>query len=140
MEPGTRVGPIYLMLGFAQAAHSIEEMRSHLFDFFWTATGLFQQYLPTFPQFRMSADTFAVINMSLIAVMLGTSHFVYTGKRWALFLAGVAGVIEVLNGIAHTSGMFVFGGYVPGAASAPLLFILGIFLLRELRLAGSLRS
>lgn len=140
MTPGTRVGPIYLLLGFAQAAHSIEEMRTHLFDFFWTATGLLHQYAPNFPQFRMSADAFAAINMTLIAVMLGMSHFVYTGKRWAFFLAGLAGVIEVLNGIAHTSGLFVFGGYVPGAVSAPLLFILGVFLLRELRLAGALKA
>lgn len=140
MNATSRVGPIYLLLGFAQAAHSIEEMRTHLFDFFWTATGLFHQYLPAFPQFRMSAETFAVVNMTAIAVLLGCSPFVYAGRRWAYFLAGLAGVIEVLNGIAHLSGTLVFGGYVPGAASAPLLLILGFFLLRELLLAGELKG
>jgi hypothetical protein len=143
MEPQAsqfRVGPLYLLLGVAQTTHSIEEMRSHLYDFFWTATGLFHQYLPAFPQFRMSAETFAVINMTIIAVLLGTSPFVYAGRRWALFLAGLAGVIEVLNGIAHLAGTAVFGGYVPGAASAPLLLVVGIFLLRELYRAGALRT
>lgn len=131
---------MYLLLGFAQTAHSIEEMRTHLYDFFWTATGLLHTYLPGFPQFRMAADTFAVINMSLIALLLGTAPFVAAGRRWALFLAGVAGVIEVLNGAGHLAGTVVFGGYVPGAASAPLLLILGFFLLRELVRSGALRS
>jgi hypothetical protein len=140
MNATSRVGPIYLLLGAAQTAHSVEEMRTHLFDFFWTATGLFHQYLPGFPQFRMSGDTFAVINMTLIAVLLGSSPFVYAGRRWAFFLAGLAGIIEVLNGIGHLSATVVFGGYVPGAASAPLLLILGFFLLRELRLSGALKS
>lgn len=128
----SRVGPLYLLLGVAQTAHSIEEMRSHLYDFFWTATGLLHQYLPAVPQFRMSAESFAVINMTIIAVLLGTSPFVYAGRRWALFLAGLAGVIEVLNGIGHLSATVVFGGYVPGAASAPLLLLLGLILLYEL--------
>lgn len=137
-QPAKRVGAMYLLLGLAQAAHSIEEMRAHLYDFFWTASGVFHQYIPAFPQFRMSADTFAVLNMSFIALLLATVPAVQAGKRWALLLAGVAGVIEVLNGIAHLAGAIVFGGYVPGAASAPLLLILGFFLLRELRRTGAL--
>ncbi|MFQ5777580.1 MAG: HXXEE domain-containing protein [Terriglobia bacterium] len=138
-QHASRVGAIYLLLGLAQAAHSIEEMRAHLYDFFWAATGVFHQYISAFPQFRMGADTFAVLNMSFIALLLATVPAVQAGKRWALFLAGLAGVIEVLNGIAHLAGAIVFGGYVPGAASAPLLLILGFFLLRELRRTGALR-
>lgn len=132
------VGAIYLLLGLAQTSHSIEEMRTHLYDFFWTATGVLHNAMPSFPQFRMAADTFAVINMTLIALLLGTVPAVAAGKRWALYLAGLAGVIEVLNGIGHLSGALFFGGYVPGAASAPLLLILGIFLLRELGRSGAL--
>lgn len=128
-----RVGPLYLLLGVAQTAHSIEEMRAHLYDFFWTATGLFHSYLPAFPQFRMCAETFASINMALIALLLGTTPFVYAGKRWALALAGVAAVVEILNGSAHLAGAVVFTEYVPGAVSAPLLILLGLLLLRELR-------
>lgn len=129
----SRAGIIYLLLGFAQAAHSIEEMRARLYDFFWTATGVLHSTIPALPQFRMAADTFAVINMSLIALLLGTVPFVQAGRPWALFLAGVVGVIEVLNGVGHLSAAVFFGGYVPGAASAPLLLVLGFFLLRELR-------
>lgn len=136
----TRAATLYLLLGLAQAAHSIEEMRTHLYDFFWTATGVFHSFVPAFPQFRMAADTFAVINMTVIALLLATVPFVAAGRRWALFLAGVAGIIEVLNGIAHLSGAAFFRSYVPGAASAPLLLLLGFFLLRELVLTGALQA
>jgi len=128
----SRVGTVYLLLGVAQAAHSIEEMRTHLYEFFWTVTGLLHRAVPAFPQFRWQADTFAVVNMALIALLLGTVPFVEAGKRWALALAWVAGVVETLNGIGHLSGALYFGSYVPGAASAPLLLLLGIVLLREL--------
>lgn len=138
--PANRVGTIYLLLGLAQAAHSIEEMRTHLYDFFWTVTGLFHSYVSSFPQFRMSADTFAAVNMTFIALLLGTVPFVAAGRRWALFLAGLVGVMEVLNGLGHLSGAVFFRGYVPGAASAPLLLLLGIFLLRELALIDALKS
>jgi hypothetical protein len=127
-----RVGAIYWLLGLAQAAHSVEEMRMHLYDFFWTATGLLHSTIPSFSQLRMASDTFAVVNMTFIAFLLGTVPFVAAGRRWALTVAGVVGVIEVLNGIGHLAGTVVFGGYVPGAASAPLLLLLGVFLLREL--------
>lgn len=135
-----RLATIYLLLGFAQAAHSIEEMRTHLYEFFWTMTGIFHSYLPAFPQFRMAADTFAVLNMISIAVLLGTVPFVWAGRRWALFLAGVAGVIAVLNGIAHLTVAAMFRSYIPGAASAPLLLILGFFLLRELWRSGAAKG
>lgn len=114
-----RTGTLYLLLGLAQAAHSIEEMCTHLYNFFWAITGLVHQQIPAFPQFRMSADTFAVLNMGFIAFFVATVPFVYAGKRWALFLAGVAGVIEVLNGIAHLTGAILFGSYVPGGGLGP---------------------
>lgn len=140
LPPVRRLGTIYLLLGLGQAAHSIEEMRMHLYDFFWEATGLIHSYLPSFPQFRMAADTFAILNMTFIAFFLVTLPFVQAGRRWALFLAGVAGVIEVLNGTVHLTGTVIFAGYVPGAASAPILLILGILLLWELRRPGTLEA
>lgn len=136
-QPDTRrLATIYLLLGFAQAAHSIEEMRTHFYEFLWTLTGFFHSFLPGFPQFRMDSVTFAVVNMAFITLLLGTVPFVHAGRRSALFLAGVAGVIETLNGGAHITAAVVLGDYVPGLTSAPLLLILGFFLLRELYLTG----
>jgi hypothetical protein len=47
----------YLGLGIALAHHSMEEMHAHLNDFFWTATSLFQCYMPILPKFKMNAAT-----------------------------------------------------------------------------------
>jgi Protein of unknown function with HXXEE motif len=122
----------FWLLGLAQAAHSIEEMRARLYDFFWVATGRMHEIFPAVTQVRMSAQTFALLNMSFIAVLLGSVPFVRARKPLALGLAGIAGVIEVLNGIGHTAGAFWFGRYVPGVATAPFLFVMGVLVLREL--------
>ncbi len=127
-----RIGTLYWLLAFGQAAHSIEEMRTGLYDFFWTMTGVFHQAFPSFPQFRWDAVTFAAVNMGIITFVLGIVPFVREGRGWALGLAAVVAVVEVLNGIAHISAAFYFWDYVPGVASAPLLLILGVTLLREL--------
>lgn len=127
-----RPAALYWLLGLAQAAHSIEEMRTHLYIFFETATGRLHNILPSVSPVRMPADTFAALNMTFIAVLLGTVPFVYAGRRWARMLAGGVAVVEILNGTAHLLGAAIFRGYVPGVASAPLLLLLGAFLLREL--------
>ena len=65
----TKLGKTYLCLGIAQAIHSMEEMHSHLYDFFWTATSLFHQYMSHLPRFKMSADLFAILNMGFIVII-----------------------------------------------------------------------
>ena len=122
----------YWLLGLSQAAHSIEEMRMRLYDFFWYATGRLREIFPGFPQVRMSAQTFALLNMAFITILLGTVPAVRARKPFALALAGIAGVIEIANGIGHTAGAIWFGRYVPGLATAPFLFVAGVLVLREL--------
>ncbi len=126
--PLSRLTKLYLALGLAQAAHSIEEMRMHLYQFF----DLIAARLPGFPMRNMSADTFATINMLVIAGVLGLAPFVQAGRGCALRLAGVVAAIEILNGIGHPSISLLIGRYMPGTYTAPLLFVLGILVLREL--------
>ena len=130
----TKVGKTYLCLGIAQAIHSMEEMFSHLYDFFWTATGFFQHYIPNLPQFKMSAELFAILNMGFIVIILATVPFVELNRHWAMVFAWCWGIIEVLNGLIHMIGVVVFSGYVPGALSAPILFIVGLLLIIRLSL------
>jgi uncharacterized protein with HXXEE motif len=130
------VGRRFWLLGLAQAAHSIEEMIAHLYDFMWIATvrlGL--------PRMGMTATTFAVVNMTIIAFLLGVAPFVAARRPWAVAVAWIAAVVEVANGTGHLAGTVIFRGYVPGAATAPLLILAGgallIALLRETRPAPS---
>lgn len=122
----------YWLLGLAQAAHSIEEMRMGLYDFFWYATGRIREIVPSFPQMRMSAQTFALLNMAFIAILLGSVPAVRARRPFALLLAGAAGAIEVVNGIGHAAGAIWLRRYVPGLATAPLLIVTGVLVLAEL--------
>jgi uncharacterized protein with HXXEE motif len=122
----------FWLLGLAQAAHSIEETLTRLYDFFWVATGRIHDLVPAITQTRMSARTFALLNMCFIAILLGSVPFVRARKAPALLLAGIAGAIEVANGVGHTAGAIWFQGYVPGVVTAPVLFVTGVLVLREL--------
>jgi hypothetical protein len=118
----------FWLLGLAQAAHSTEEMTTKLYQFMWIATerlGL--------PRMGMTATTFAVVNMGIIAFLLGVAPFVAAWRPSAIAIAWVAAVIELLNGSGHLAGTVVFGGYVPGAVTAPLLIAAGVALLSALR-------
>ena len=112
-EPLDRLTQRFWLLALAQAAHSIEEMIAGLYDFFWIATGRFHEVLPAFPQFRMRAATFAVINMGIIAVLFGAVPFVRDRRPAALALARIAAIVELLNGTGHLAGTLVFAGYAP---------------------------
>ena len=128
----TNIGKTYLALGITQSLHSMEEMHMHLYDFFWTATGLLQHIIPALPRFRMKAEIFAVLNMAIIVIILASVPFVESNRRWAILLAWFWAVIEVLNGLGHLSVAVIFSGYVPGALSAPLLVVAGAALLVQL--------
>ena len=135
----TAVGKTYLVLGIVQALHSMEEMYTQLYDFFWTATGIFHRYLPIVPQFKISAQIFAILNMGFIVIILATVPFVESNRRWAIQVAWCWAVIEVLNGLFHLSGVVLFSGYVPGALSAPLLLVVGVLLFIRLSRQRNLR-
>ena len=121
----TNVGKTYLALGIAQALHSMEEMLMHLYSFFRTATGSFQELPPVLPRLSMKAEVFAVLNMAVITIILASVPFVESNRRWAVLLAWCWAVVEVLNGLAHLGVAVAFSRYVPGALTAPLLVVAG---------------
>jgi hypothetical protein len=128
------LGRAFWLLGLSQAAHSMEEMLARLYDFMWVATerlGL--------PSMGMTATTFAVVNMGIIALFLLVTPFVISRHVWAIGFSWLAAVVEILNGIGHLSGAVLFRRYVPGAVTAPLLVACGVALLVALRRQKSLR-
>jgi Protein of unknown function with HXXEE motif len=124
---GSGVGRRFWLLGLAQTAHSMEEMRARLYDFMWIATerlGL--------PPMGMSATTFALVNMGIIAFLLGVAPFVAARRDGAILIAWIAAIVEIANGVGHLTAVLVFGGYAPGAITAPLLIAAGAALIRAL--------
>jgi len=125
---GSRVGRRFWLLGLAQAAHSMEEMRARLYDFMWIAT----ERLGLTPM-GMSATTFALVNMGIIAFLLGIAPFVAARRGWAIAVAWIAAIVEIANGVGHLTAVLVFRGYAPGAITAPLLLAAGVALISALK-------
>ena len=117
---------LYLSLGIIQAMHSIEEYLTHLPNRFPIVTGYLHNVTGFFPVLRMSDQTFVVLNILIITSILSVGPFVYQKKPWALRVAEVVAVVEILNGIAHISSAIFVWDYYPGCISAIGLLVVGV--------------
>lgn len=109
---------IFLCLILAQGAHSIEECVTKLYDVFPPArwVGSLVSHDPAFG--------FAVGNAILVAAGLLCWAFpVRLGWRTARGIAWFWTIVELGNGISHTTMSLLRGGYFPGVATAPLLLL-----------------
>jgi Protein of unknown function with HXXEE motif len=117
----------FLWLVLAQAAHSIEEYVFELYDEFGptrVVSGLLSDDIPT---------GFALGN--IIIVGLGLACYVVwvrPGRSGARTCARIWAIVECINGISHPAIALARGAYFPGAATAPLLLVLSLNLLRSL--------
>ena len=121
-------------LVLVQVLHSVEEYVGHLWETFPPArflTGLF------------SSDherAFVVLNVLLLA--FGIWCFAGPVRRgWpvATTLAWIWAMVEIINGVGHSLWSVREGGYTPGLATAPLLFVIALYLAYQLRY-GDTRS
>lgn len=110
-----------------QAVHSIEECVGRLWESYPPARFLVG-LLPADP-----AQSFAGLNVALVAFGVW-SHFWPVRRGWASArsLLWLWIVVEIINGITHSTWALWTGGYTPGVATAPLLLILALYLARQL--------
>ena len=124
----SRLQVTFCALILAQAAHSIEEYFGHLWDLFPPArflTGLVSSNLER---------GFILLNVLLLA--FGAWCFLWPvrrGWRVAVPLAWLWAVIEIINGIVHPLWSLREGGYTAGLATAPILLLLAVCLVYQLR-------
>ncbi len=117
----------FLMLVLVQGLHSIEEYIGKLWEVFIPAkflSGLVSGNLET---------GFLVINISLFIfglwcwyIPVRKNYFYARSVIWFWI------IIEIINGIGHPAWALYNGGYVPGAATAPVLLALAVSLLWQL--------
>ncbi|HLF09761.1 MAG TPA: HXXEE domain-containing protein [Gammaproteobacteria bacterium] len=111
---------IFLFLVVAQAAHSLEEYVTRLFEVFGPArlvSGLVAENL---------AVGFAVLNAAFIVVGIWCYVGpVRTGGRAGWFVAVISVAIELANGTGHLAIAAFNGGYFSGALTAVLLVATG---------------
>ena len=124
----SRLETNFLALVALQLAHSVEEYLGRLWEIFPPAifvTGL------------VSKDRqigFVIINMALVAFGLWC-FFWPVRRRWpsARLLIGVWILIELINGVGHPLWSIQQRGYTPGVITAPLLLILALSLMWQLK-------
>jgi hypothetical protein len=113
----------FLILVIAQLLHSIEEFVFRLYDVFAPArfvSGLISTNLRT---------GFIVVN--LVFIVLGFWCYAVPVRRAlpaAIPLMWVFIVVEILNGIGHPVISILERAYIPGTATAPVLFIIAVYL------------
>ena len=122
----------FLSLVLAQAAHSIEEYVTRLYEVFTPAR---------FVSSLLSTDLatgFAVANAALVAFGAWCWAFpIRSGWRSARGLAWSWALLELGNGVGHSVLCLVSGTYFPGTLTAPILFVLAAWLATRLaRRAG----
>ncbi len=121
----------FLVLILAQAAHSVEEYSTRLYDVLAPAR---------FVSGLISEDRrvgFVIFNVSLVAFGLWCFFGpVLRGGRSARGLAGFWAVLELLNGCAHITWAATAGTYRPGLATAPLLVTIALILGWQLQRSG----
>jgi hypothetical protein len=127
----TRVQRAFALLIAAQAAHSCEEYVGRLYESFPPATfvsGLVSQDL---------RSGFLIANVVVIGFGLWCLFWpILRGWPSALVVASIWTAIELVNGVGHSIWSLIQGGYTPGVATAPFLFLLALNLGREVRLAN----
>lgn len=127
----TRVQSAFIGLIAVQAAHSVEEYIGKLYAVFPPAifvSGLVSENLDR---------GFAILNVALVS--FGLSCFLFPVlRRWPSAIPICWGwtVIEIVNGVGHPFWSLRQCKYVPGTATAPLLFVVAIYLASQLRKAS----
>lgn len=120
---------LYLALGLAQAAHSVEEVLTGLWKNMPAVSGWLHARLPFVPVMHWSVEGFAAANLVIVALLLAFSPFVFQYRSWVLRIVRIVAVVEMLNGLIHIIPAVARGGYWSGCVSAVFLFGIGLLLL-----------
>ncbi|UCF19412.1 MAG: HXXEE domain-containing protein [Gemmatimonadota bacterium] len=87
----------------------------------------------TFPLYSLAPEFFVLLHLGLVLLLAALIPSVAHGRSWALRLAKLWAVLEILNGAFHLMLALIEWEYYPGVWTAPLLLIFGAALGRSLR-------
>jgi len=124
----SRVASAFGALVLAQAAHSIEESYGRLWESFPPAR---------FVSGLVSTDLgrgFIFLNVCIVAFG-AWCYFRPVRRQWSVStsIVWIWIVVETINGVVHPLWSVIQGGYTPGVVTAPVLFVLALYLARTVR-------
>lgn len=110
---------LYPGLVLAQALHTFEKVVSGAYE--------------RLPAIAITPEFYVLIGLAIILLMAALIPSVGHGRPWAIRLARIIALIEILNGAAHLGMAAIEWSYFPGAWTAPLVLFFGLALTRSLR-------
>ncbi len=90
-------------------------------------------YYGSFPVFSISPEFFVSLHIAFFLLLAAMIPSVAHGRPWAIRLARVYAVIEIMSGVGHLMISLIEWNYYPGMWTAPLLVVFGAALGRSLR-------
>lgn len=122
-----RTRRLFLALIAAQAVHSIEEILFRLYEVFAPARFV-SELVNDNPAIGFAILNAVIVGLSILCYLAWIRPGAPSAGTWMWLWA----VIELINGTVHVALAIVRGGYFPGVATAPILFIVALLLAREL--------
>jgi hypothetical protein len=116
----------FLLIALVQGLHSIEESIGKLWDVFPPAT-----FLSGLVSTNLKSG-FIIINVSLFIVLMLTSLATFSKSYSVRPFLWFWSIMELINGIGHSIWAIAERSYEPGLATAPVLLILALNMLRQL--------
>ena len=116
----------FLLLVLVQALHSIEEYYGKLWEVYAPA-----KFITSLVS-RDLEEGFVIINVALFIVGMLIWYAVARDTSSAIVPVWVLTIMEIINSIGHSVWAIMERDYVPGVATAPVLFILAVYLLLQL--------
>ena len=123
----------YWILGLAQVVHSTEETLSQLYLKLDSMIEALHQLFHWFPLVEINADVFAAINYLMLALILASVPAAEKGNRTGFFFMWLWAIVELLNGAFHIGTWVFLQHYFPGGISGPIILVLSILFIQQLR-------
>jgi hypothetical protein len=110
------------------ALHVLDEATTGFLDFYNPLVARAREQWPWFPMPPFSFFPW-LAGLVLLVMALGLlGPLVQRGRRGTRALSWAVSLIMMANGAGHLLGSIYFGRWLPGATSAPLLFLAALFL------------
>lgn len=141
-EDGTRrLGHAWLALCAALALHVADEAMTGFLSVYNPTVLKIREALPFLPLPVFRFDVWIIGLIGAVAALVALSRYVFQGRRWTRWAAGVFAAFMVLNALGHTAGTLLgrtvetvrFVGPMPGFYSSPFLAVASLYLLWQLR-------
>ena len=123
----------YWFLGLAQVIHSMEETYTELYLKLDSMIEALHNLFHWFPQITISANLFAILNYLMIGLILGSVPTAEKGTKLGLIFMWSWAIIELLNGAFHIGTWVFLRHYFPGGISGPILFVMSLIFIQQLR-------